>query len=112
MRKTTNYYHHERSKGRFYSAALHLLFMLLAIIGLPDFLSPPLPEEPMVISVDILPITGITNVKPSETPPAKETKPDEKKAEQQKPSPPVKTAEATPPPPPEEAPAEKPKEKP
>jgi outer membrane biosynthesis protein TonB len=111
MRKITNYYYRERSKGRAYSAGLHLLFMLLAIIGLPDFLSPPPLEEPMVISVDILPITGITNVKPSETPPAKENKPDEEKAEQKKPSPPVKTAEAVPPPPPEEAPAEKPKEK-
>lgn len=111
MRKNTHYYQYERRKGRLYSAALHFVFLLFVIFGLPQFLAPPPLDEPMVISVDILPVTGITNVKPSEKTPEKENKPDEKQSEQKKPSPPVKTAENTPPPPPEEAPAEKPKDK-
>lgn len=108
---TTHYYERERRKGRIVSAVLHVVFVIISILGLPSFLSPPPLEEPAVISVEILPITGITNVKPSETPPAEEVKPEEKKTEQKKPSPPVKTADSTPPPPPEPSPAEKEKEK-
>lgn len=100
------YYERERKRGRFYSAALHLLFLLFVIVGMPSFMSPPPPEEPAVISVELLPITGISNVKPSTAAPSPEQKPEEQKAEQRKPSPPVKTAEAVPPPPPEK-PAEK-----
>lgn len=111
MRKLTNYYERERQKGRTYSGLLHFLFFMFIIFGLPDFLTPEPPEEPAVITVEILPVTGITNVKPSETQPAPEIKPEEKPHEQKKPSPPVKTAEAPPPPPPEKV-AEMPKEKP
>ncbi len=109
--KNTHYYDRERRKGRTVSAILHLLFVVISILGLPSFLSPPPPEEPVSISVEILPITGITNIKPSDKAPAEEVKPDEKKAEQKKPSPPVKTADNTPPPPPEPSPAELQKEK-
>ena len=111
MRKPSyHYYETERKKGRLISAVLHLLFLVLAIVGLPSFLSPPPPVEPTVISVEILPIAPISNVKPAETPPAPQPKPAEKKPDQKKPSPPVKTADNTPPPP--DKPAEKPVEKP
>jgi outer membrane biosynthesis protein TonB len=109
--RTSSYYQRERNKGRTVSAVLHAVFLLFCLLGLPSFLSPPPPEEPAVISVEILPITGITNVKPSEKPPAEEVKPEDKKTEQKKPSPPVKTSDATPPPPPEPSPAELEKKK-
>jgi outer membrane biosynthesis protein TonB len=115
MRRITSYYERERQKGRTYSAVLHFVFFLFIIFGLPEFLSPQIPEEPAVITVELLPITGITNVKPSDTQPAPEIKPEEKPNEQKKPAPPVKAAETPPPPPPEkvaEKPMEKPKEKP
>lgn len=101
----------ERNKGVVYSATLHILLFLIAFFGLPSFLKNDRPIEPAAITVEILPITGITNVRPSDQPPAPEEKKIEKPAEQAKPSPPVKTAEA-PPPPPEEAAVPKPKEKP
>jgi outer membrane biosynthesis protein TonB len=88
---------HERPSGVIYSAVLHLAFFLLAFFGLPDFFKRDQIIEPAAITVEILPITGITNVKPSEEPPAPEEKKEEKpEAEQEKPSPPVKQAEATP----------------
>lgn len=97
---------------------------MLFIFGLPSFLSYTPPEEPAAITVEILPITGVTNVKPMESTPTEAEKPEEKpqekpepkepeKAEdQKKPTPPVKTAEETPPPPPAEKPDVKTKEKP
>src|SRR5437868_5043515 len=100
MPRTRQYYEKERRRGKIYSGVGHLLFLIVAFFGLPSFLMPTPPEEPAAISVEILPITGITNVRPSETPPAPEQKPEPKKAEQAKPSPPVKTTEAPPPPPP------------
>lgn len=100
-----------REKGVFYSAALHILFFLLAFFGLPSFLNNEPPPEPAAITVEILPITGITNVKPSEEMPTPEEKKVDKSAEQAKPSPPVKTAEATPPPPPKEDAVTKPEKK-
>ncbi len=89
----------ERRKGAVFSAGFHVLLLLFAIIGLPSLLNPP-PEEPQAISVDLLPISEMSNIKPSEMQPEPkkpEPKPEEK--EQAKPSPPVKTAEAPPPPP-------------
>lgn len=94
-----------RSKGVTYSALLHLLIFVLVFFGLPSFLQSRPPEEPMAITVELLPITEVTNVKPAEQPPAPQEKPLDK-PEPPKPSPPVKTAEAPPPPPP--PPAEKP----
>ncbi|MDX2112591.1 MAG: hypothetical protein SFW63_02485 [Alphaproteobacteria bacterium] len=104
----------ERQTGVIYSAALHLALFLLAFFGLPDFLKRDEPIMPAAITVEILPITGITNVKPSEQPPAPEEKKEEKpEPEQAKPSPPVKQAESEPAPKepevvkPEKKPAEK-----
>ncbi|NBX03958.1 MAG: energy transducer TonB [Alphaproteobacteria bacterium] len=93
---------HERKEGLIISGFLHLLMLLLMIFGLPSWLSPEQPPEPQAISVEILPITEVSNIKPSEKPPA----PDEKKdapPEPEKPkppTPPVKMSE--PPPPPKE----------
>lgn len=103
MRSKTTHYLRERGKGRLYSAMLHGVVLLFSIIGLPDFLTPKPPEEPVAISVELLPITNVSNVKPAEQPPEPEQKPEPKEAEQKKPSPPVKTAEAAPPPPPPDA---------
>ncbi len=113
MRKKISYYVRERHRGRIFSVLLHMVLLLFVIFGLPSFLTPTPPEEPHAISVEILPISEMSNVKPAEAPPEPEQKPEEKHAEQKKPSPPVKTAQEAPPPPPKEAVPlpDKPKEK-
>ncbi len=99
----------EREKGITYSVLMHFFIILLMIFGLPSFLWPQLPAEPQAITVELLPVTGVTNVKPSEKAAEPQEKPEEKKPDA-KPTPPVKTAEPPPPPPPPK-PVEKPKEK-
>lgn len=114
MRKPAPHsYLFERSKGRLYSALLHALFLFFSVVGLPEFLRSKPVEEPVAITVELLPISSVSNVKPSEPPPEPEQKPQEKPPEQKKPAPPVKTAEAEPPPPPPDAAAlpDKPLEK-
>ncbi len=100
----------ERKKGIACSVVLHLLLLLLVIFGLPSIFKHELPPEPTAITVELLPISKISNVKPSEGTVAEKPKPEEPKpeAEQKKPSPPVKTSSPTPPPPP---PAPKPEVK-
>lgn len=89
---------------------MHVLLFLFAIVGLPSLLNPP-PDEPMAITVDILPLSEMSNVKPSEPQPELK-KPEPKKEEKQtKPQPPVKTSEAPPPPPPDKLSEKKEKEK-
>lgn len=90
----------ERKKGLAYSVALHILLLLLMIFGLPSLLkNDPLPE-PAAITVEILPISKISNVKPSDSEEAEKPKPEEpKEDEAKKPSPPVKTPDPTPSPP-------------
>jgi outer membrane biosynthesis protein TonB len=99
----------EHRKGLTYSATLHLLILLFAIFGLPSFLRHKDPPQPMVIAVEILPISPITNVKPSEEPLAKEEKPAAKQPDPTPPTPPEPVKET--PPPPEAVPEPK-KEKP
>lgn len=84
-----------RGKGRFYSGLFHAAFVILAIIGLPDFMIPEPPVEPIAISVELLPVSEISNVKPRDT---KKPENDTKKQEEapKKKSPPVKTQEAAP----------------
>lgn len=94
----------ERKKGLSVSAAGHVLLLILMIFGLPSWMMPKPPEEPVAITVELLPITGVTNVKPAEKPPAPESKKEEPKPEEKKPSPPVKTEEPAPPPPPKDDP--------
>ena len=103
----------ERQKGLVYSVAFHLLLLLLMIFGLPSLLKNEPPPEPAAITVELLPMSNVSNVKPIDGAQAEKPKPEEpkKEPEQKKPAPPVKTAEATPPPPkPEPAPTPKPAE--
>ncbi len=102
--------HQERKEGLIYSVVLHLALLALVIFGLPSLLKNEPPIEPAAITVELLPITGITNVKPSDGTPTEKPKEEPKEKEQKKPAPPVKTAQETPPPPPKEEP--KPEEKP
>lgn len=115
---------HDRQRGIVFSALLHLFWLLFAIFGLPSLLNARPPEEPAAITVEILPITGETNVKPAEQTPAPEEKPPEEKPEEKppeppkpeekpdaKPTPPVKTEEETKPPPPPEPKPDQKKEK-
>lgn len=68
------------SAGKQYSFVLHIVLLLLMIFGLPSFMHRTLEPEPEAISVDILPISPITNVKPQEqTQPQPEKKPVEEK---------------------------------
>jgi hypothetical protein len=86
---------------------MHLVLLLLGIFGLPSFMSPKPLEEPMAVTVELVPISAMSNIKPSQQQPA------EPKQEAPKPTPkeapPVKVAEDTPPPPPEPSILPKPK---
>jgi hypothetical protein len=78
------------------SVLLHVVLVLLAAFGLPAIL-PDRPEpEPMVMTVEILPISEITNVKPSQKPIAEEKK---APAKAPKPTPPKPTPKPAPTPP-------------
>lgn len=107
------------------SIVLHAVALLIAAFGLPALL-PKKPEPvPLVMSVELLPISEISNVKPSETPIQKEqkaptpktTKPVTPSAKEKaaEPPPPEKTfdplKEAEPLPSEKPKPVEKPKEK-
>lgn len=87
----------ERNTGLIFSAILHACLFILLVATIPFLASKPLPE-PEAITVDIVPIREMSNIKPSESTPAPKKEP-EKKAESKKPAPPVKTAENAPPPP-------------
>ncbi len=68
------------SEGQQYSLILHAVLLLVMIFGLPGFLHKKLDEEPLTISVDILPIAPISNVRPQEkVEPVKEKKPEAEK---------------------------------
>jgi outer membrane biosynthesis protein TonB len=122
MRRLSKFYQDERERGVTLSVMLHLCVLIAVAFGLPNFLDAK-PPEPVIITVEVLPVTGITNVKPMEAekpkeepkPEAKPTPPVEQEA---KPTPPIVTADATPTPPPppveekkEEKPLPKPDEK-
>lgn len=121
MRRLSKFYQEERERGITLSAMLHLCVLIAVAFGLPSFMDSK-PPEPVIITVEVLPVTGITNVKPMEAekpkeepkPEAKPTPPVEQEA---KPTPPITTAEATPTPPTpveekkEEVPLPKPEEK-
>lgn len=57
---------HGITPGQQYSLILHLVLLAIMIFGLPDFLHKKIETEPMAISVDILPVAPISNVKPVE----------------------------------------------
>lgn len=87
----------ERKKGLTYSAVLHTVMLILAIFGLPRLFMPQHDAEPMAITVDILPIGEISNVKPSPKPEAKPKEKDQaKKQEAPKEKADAKNAKPTP----------------
>lgn len=58
----------------FYSVGLHVALLLFAIAGLPSWFDHHEPE-PVAISVEILPVSAVSNVKPSTLPIAKKEAP-------------------------------------
>lgn len=87
------------------------MVVVISVLGLPSLLNPP-SEEPMAITVELLPIRDVTNIKPSAAPKEKEKdKEEEQKKKESKPTPPVKTSEAEAPPPPDKAAEKKDKKK-
>lgn len=103
----------ERQLGFLFSTLLHAVLIALAVFGLPEFLSPRKPPEPQAFTVEIVPITSVSNIRPSEQKPALKEKPEEKKPEAKKSTPPTKSEPPKPQPkPPEPKPPEpKPEEK-
>lgn len=76
------------SPGKQYSLVLHLALLVVMIFGLPDFLHKKLETEPEAISVQILPMAPVSNVKPQErVEPKPEKKPVEKEHTERKPTP-------------------------
>jgi outer membrane biosynthesis protein TonB len=69
------------NRGLKYSALFHGLLLFFLLFGLPSFFHRELDKEPVAISVDILPIAPISNVKNQEKAPEKieEKKPVEEK---------------------------------
>ena len=84
------------TRGVILSIFLHVTIVVIAILGLPVLFSDPIKEEP-VITVEILPITSITNVKPQKPAPTPKVKPAPKK-----PTPPPRPEPETPKPTPQE----------
>ncbi len=94
----------ERSKALIASALMHVLLFLILFVGMPELFPRRNPPEPLVLTVDILPITEITNVKSAEAPPAPKQKEEKKQPAAKKETPHVTTAAAPPPPPPPKEP--------
>ena len=104
------YIKHAEHRGMAYSLTMHIILLLIFIIGMPSFLSPPTIDEPAAITVDVLPISALSNVRPNNSKPAKRKKETPKpkadeitekeledlKPEKAKPSPSVKTKDSAP----------------
>ena len=76
-----------------WSVVLHVTVLLIALVGLPSLLTKTPDPVPMVMSVELLPISDVSNVKPSDQPIQKaQNKP-------VTPTPPAPKAPATPTPP-------------
>ncbi|MGE0753784.1 MAG: hypothetical protein AB7L92_01335 [Alphaproteobacteria bacterium] len=99
----------ERSKGITFSALLHLLVLAFAIWGLPELFDRRPLDEPAAMTVEVVPISSISNIPKSEKKPLKNEDKQAPEKEQKKPSPPVNKEEPkpAPPPPPEEKKEEK-----
>lgn len=91
------------------SLVLHAVALLVAFVGLPAILPKPPEPSPLVMTVDLVPIGAITNIKPSEKPIEKEQK--AQAAKTSKPVTPSAKEKAEPEKPAEKT-AEKPAEKP
>lgn len=84
------------------SITLHACALLFAAFGLPALLPEPTEPTPLVMSVEVLPVSEISNVKPSDTPIQQE-----QKAPTPKTPKPVEPSAKAPPKPPEPKPVEK-----
>ncbi len=108
-----------RGQGAFLSAGIHLTLLIIAYIGMPEWFSKKTEPQPLVITLEQLPITGKTNVKPSDKPVTRPKKEKPQPSKTKKKAPPPSKAKAAPekekvPLPKKDAPKdkEKPKEKP
>jgi colicin import membrane protein len=109
-----------REQGIFISACIHLILLMIAFLGLPDWFERESMPEPLVITLEQFPIKDITNVKSSnkpimqktKTPPAPPLKPVEKPKTTTSPTPPKPKPVDKPKPKPEPKPVDKPKPKP
>ncbi len=54
-----------REQGIFISACIHLILLMIAYLGLPDWFQKEMKPEPFVITLENLPIKEITNVQPN-----------------------------------------------
>ncbi len=83
-------------QGLYYSSTVHLIILLLAIFGLPEFLTPTPDPEPMVIAVELVPISEITNIKKSKKLVREDKKSKEKPKEPEKKKAPTKSEDKKP----------------
>ncbi len=84
-------------QGFLFSTGLHLSLLAIAYVGMPEWFESDIEPQPLVISLEALPITDKTNVKPSVAP---VTKPKEKPTPPpppEKPTPPASKPKAAPP---------------
>ncbi len=80
------------SRGSKISIGMHIVLLVLVIFGLPAFFDMKREEQEVVISVELLPVTGVDNIKPAASKPApqletpkEQPKPVEQPKEQPKP---------------------------
>ncbi len=79
---------HQHKTSLYYSAGMHFALLVFAIFGLPSLFEVKKEPEPMVVTIEPLPVGKISNVKPSQKNPAPKKDPLEKP----KPPTPKKTA--------------------
>ncbi len=90
----------ELRQGALLSGGVHFVLLVIAFLGLPEWLHHEDPQ-PLVITLEMVPITGVTNVKPSDKPVTKPIKEPPVKTKAP-PTPPASKPETAPPPTPEE----------
>lgn len=85
------------SRGLIYSTTLHGLMLFFLLVGLPDFFKREVIAEPEAVTVEVLPMAPVSNVKPQEKPPeVDKTKPIADKNTERKAAPETKKAEVKP----------------
>jgi outer membrane biosynthesis protein TonB len=99
-----------RTRALYYSGGMHVALLLAMIFGLPDLFEAMREPEPMVISVDVLPISEVSNVMKGQKLMKEKKAKAENKQEPKKPTPKIKSSQENTPEP-EKAPQveEKPK---
>lgn len=97
-------------KGYSYSALMHVFLLLLAYLGLPQWFQKEMEPQPFVITLENLPISETSNVKPSDKPLAPKHEKQPPKTNTPTPPKPVPTPPPPPPaPPPAPVPVSQPK---